>query len=762
MNETRSLTQPQRLGALLIDMLVVAFACRYLFGSFYPPLGNLGFWAYSALLSVLVGSKFVTPFYVKPADAIAYAVPAFVSLMLVNGWSDWAYAQRLGFVLAAAYSALIFTLGILNITLNAFKNYWADIFSRQLRSTLDIIAQPHFIYTPLILFAVFSFHSQSWNEAVVILIVTILTVVGSVGDFTVRLIKRLRARNKANGIMGRVEVFAFQDPGIVIVRQQWDGQIKRNDVLYVADKYGPQKIFVALDTVGRSEGVLVRAVELKTVSPNNYRIVGDVPLDDHAYSLKNEVVDRLFAAEGLSPDLVASIVGLVAPDTSIDRLYFEVVDGTELSVGRLVSTRVGSRKVLYQVISGLTREEIVQHKNTYGFARAQAQQIGVWDEITSKFVPCTWLPQLNAPVVLEKTGSFEFQSDAIGHFPDTNLHTRIKSTSELVTHNTAILGILGIGKSCLAFEVVERLLADGIKVICLDITDEYKDVLSDLCYDESSDPLFQALVARAGVGGKSNVKKHVEEGGNKPAVAAALEAFIDNFIHKNQDRNLLIINPTSFEVWRQDSKPYGTEASMASLSPTEVTQLFTEAALNACQKLGRVDRGIARVCLVYEEAHSLIPEWNAIVNEGDKAAVNGTARAILQGRKFGLGCLLITQRTANVTKTILNQCNTIFAMRTFDETGKDFLTNYIGKNYTESLSSLPERHAVFFGKASSCENPVLVRLNDMEIFRPAFRALHPIPAQQASPEVSTVESYGNLDSQGLKATPIEIDDDIQF
>src|SRR5690606_25431350 len=98
-----------------------------------------------------------------------------------------------------------------------------------------------------------------------------------------------------------------------------------------------------------------------------------------------------------------------------------------------------------------------------------------------------------------------------------------------------------------------------------------------------------------------------------------------------------------------------------------------------------------------------------------------TSRAILQGRKFGMGCLLITQRTANVTKTILNQCNTIFAMRTFDDTGKEFLSNYIGNDYAASLASLQPRHAVFYGKASSCENPVLIKLNDREEFLRIFR-----------------------------------------
>ncbi len=49
------------------------------------------------------------------------------------------------------------------------------------------------------------------------------------------------------------------------------------------------------------------------------------------------------------------------------------------------------------------------------------------------------------------------------------------------------------------------------------------------------------------------------------------------------------------------------------------------------------------------------------------------AKVILQGRKYGLGSFVVTQRTANISKSILNQCNTIFALRVFDDTGKQFL-----------------------------------------------------------------------------------------
>lgn len=296
---------------------------------------------------------------------------------------------------------------------------------------------------------------------------------------------------------------------------------------------------------------------------------------------------------------------------------------------------------------------------------------------------------------------------------------------DLVTHNTAILGILGIGKTMLAMELAERMMSAGIKVICVDLTNEYSTKLAAYI-DPGKEAAVRAELRAIGAGGKSKVHQNVEEGGSITDFTAAVGTKISEFMSPANTSRLMVFNPTHYEVWRQDSKPFSGKASMASLSPAEITHIVSQATLDATAVLGITDK--ARVCLVYEEAHSLVPEWNSAVADGDKSASNGTARAILQGRKYGLGCLLIAQRTANVTKTILNQCNTIFAMRTFDDTGKDFLANYIGADYASSLSSLSERQAVFFGKASSCENPILIQLNDREKFLEVFRADYPPPA----------------------------------
>jgi hypothetical protein len=178
---------------------------------------------------------------------------------------------------------------------------------------------------------------------------------------------------------------------------------------------------------------------------------------------------------------------------------------------------------------------------------------------------------------------------------------------------------------------------------------------------------------------------------------------------------LKVYDPDRLTVYRQDSKLYSGTASMAELSTAEITRIISEQLLEIVKIMGATDEK-ARVCLVFEEAHSLIPEWNSAASEGDKAAANGTAKTILQGRKYGLGCMVVTQRTANVTKSILNQCNTIFAMRVFDDTGMGFLSNYIGEDYTNALSTIEDRKAVIFGRASSSNSPLIIQLNDKDLY----------------------------------------------
>jgi hypothetical protein len=423
------------------------------------------------------------------------------------------------------------------------------------------------------------------------------------------------------------------------------------------------------------------------------------------------------------------LLGLVAPDSTVNRLTIEVTrDDVDLHQGVLIEADIGTCPVLYQIIDGITKEEIVYQKNTRGFVRAEAKKIGTWNDSRGTFDAVPWLPRPNEPIFLAESTEASANRETVGHFPGTRYPVSIH-VDPLVTHNAAILGILGVGKSFLAIELVERMIDASIKVICLDLTNQYAKELSPH-YDSQNEKARTEQLQQIGLQGKTNVSRNVEEGGSARQFAAKTKEQLAEFLAPGCQSWLRIYNPAMFEVWRQDSKPFNNEASMAMLTPTEITRIITESALAVLQEQGMTDK--ARCCLVYEEAHSLIPEWNAVASDGDKAATNGTAKAILQGRKFGLGCLVITQRTANVTKSILNQCNTIFALRVFDATGMEFLKNYIGDDYAGVLCNLEDRHAVIFGRGSSCHDPVLIRLNNRDKFLKVFRKTEP-QTQQETP-----------------------------
>ncbi|MCB8817096.1 helicase HerA domain-containing protein [Desulfosporosinus shakirovi] len=708
---------------LFIMLIYVGFLLliNYLaFGQILPMSGEKGLWFYSGLASVLLGNLLVTPFYTKPVDAISYSVVSIIALYSVSNSVSWQWIERIAFNFSLFFFLVVIVFSFITILTKDSTDINMIKFANTFRILSDAFGNQTVIFSVIIGFALIVFHRTEPIEMFLITIAWAITVLIKPDELLIGLFNKIYEIWKTTtgdfNILG--EIAAYQMPGIVLIRQ------KENESLLIGEPVAFQdrktiNVVIPLDEVGRDESLLVRALILdKKIQISNEAIQKIKLIPDQAVvSFKALFDDKNIE---IIPELddFKNLVGIVATETSLENLFFEVIQEKDLEEGRLVEVRIKATPVLYQVIDGLTKEEIVYQKNTYGYAKAKARKIGSWDETEKKFVHTKWFPRIYSPVFLKCIDCYTPEESAVGHFPGTNYTVRIKDVNHLVTHNTAILGILGVGKSMLSIELVERMIANGIKVICIDLTNQYAKELIDF-YDEETEKVNEAKLLKIGTDGKSSAERNVEEGGSINQFKVEIKQQMELFLNPETTSMLKIYNPSKFEVWRQDSKPFNGIASMASLTPPEITQIISEAALELAQKQGMTDN--ARICLVYEEAHSLVPEWNSVVADGDKSATNGSARAILQGRKYGLGCLLITQRTANVTKTILNQCNTVFAMRTFDDTGKDFLSNYIGSDYSCLLSSLQERHAVFFGKASACENPVLIRLNDQQHFRNAFR-----------------------------------------
>jgi len=720
----RRLSQQTRLVILIAYIAVLFVASKLALDVWIPPTSEKGLWFYSGLASLLLGNLLVAPFYSPPADAISNAVAAVIALLAVNVWQPpHSGFDRFLWSAIIMYSILVILSSICSIALKDSR----DLVRRKLAQSLALFSAtagtPKLVFSTVYLFGLATYHRHDYREYLIIGAAWAVLVVLQPLELVAYLLKRWREIFRGLSPVDRLgEIVGHQVPDVVLVCQDEDASVIFGDVLVVRAADGRPGLAMALDQVGFSDGCWLRAIHL-SVPPEARKDIEDFVTNQDLSDVAAVRADNDAWRSLLDADTTWSnrmlLVGLVAPDSDISRLRIEIVR-TDLALdeGRLVEVRVGSRAVLYQIVNGLTREEILRQKNTRGYIRADAKKIGAWNSQLQHFDAVKWIPHPNAPVFLVETVAAAPSRDAIGHFPGTDYPVTIRDVDSLVTHNTAILGILGIGKTFVAIELVERMIASGIKVVCLDLTNQYAEQLSPLYDDQVGRKRIKDL-QDVGPGGKINFQKNVEEGGSVEAFQQKLHEILTQFLKPATPDRLAIYNPAEFEVWRQDSKPFQGRASMASLTSAQITRLFTETVLEILQEQGMTDK--ARCCLVFEEAHSLIPEWNAVASEGDKSATNGTAKAILQGRKYGLGCLVVTQRTANVTKSILNQCNTVIALRVFDATGMDFLRNYIGEDYSAVLSSLEDRHAIVYGRASSCRDPVLIRLNDRSDFIKVFR-----------------------------------------
>ena len=715
--------QRSRLIILIVYLVGLFIASWAALGSWIPPTSERGIWFYAALAALLLGNLLVTPFFTKPADAISYAVAAAVALLSVNPWDSGAMSgfDRFTWSAALLYVLLVLAAAVLSIALKDSSRPFVQKAARSGLLLADTAGSPRAIFSVVFFFALITYHRAVPREYITIGLAWALFVGLRPLETIAILWRRWRAVwvTQQNHIQFG-ELVGHETPGLVLIREDADSSAKLGDILLARNESGQPGIAIALDHLGFASGRWLRAIHLESAG------ISQAPLLDAGIARSISEGSVFCADDGaiksdakaLVDDARRRVIGLVAPDTNVGQLQIELVRADlDLQEGSLVEVEIKGQRVLYQVIKGLTKEEVLQEKNPRGFVRAQAKKIGFWNNDRRSFDPVSWLPQPNQAVLLVRPEQETMTKDAIGHFPGTTYPVCI-DPHLLVTHNAAILGILGVGKSFLALELVERMIQAGIKVICLDMTNQYAKELGTFL-DTTAEEALLGELEKIGPAGKSIVKKNVEEGGSIRQFTAKLKEQLEVFLNPENVQKLRVLNPAQFEVWRQDSKPFQDQASMATLTPTEVTRTITEAILEILQAQGMTDR--ARCCVVYEEAHSLIPEWNAVASDGDKTATNGTAKAILQGRKFGLGCLVITQRTANVTKSILNQCNTIFGLRVFDATGMDFLKNYIGEDYAGVLSTLADRHAVVFGRASSCRDPVLTQLNDRIDFTKLFR-----------------------------------------
>ena len=90
---------------------------------------------------------------------------------------------------------------------------------------------------------------------------------------------------------------------------------------------------------------------------------------------------------------------------------------------------------------------------------------------------------------------------------------------------------------------------------------------------------------------------------------------------------------------------------------------------------------IAPFMTVVEEAHTFLP--SAREGTRDAASLPVIRRVITEGRKFGTGLMLISQRPSRLDETIVSQCNSFLILRLVNPRDQTFVKAVV-ENFTES------------------------------------------------------------------------------
>lgn len=139
--------------------------------------------------------------------------------------------------------------------------------------------------------------------------------------------------------------------------------------------------------------------------------------------------------------------------------------------------------------------------------------------------------------------------------------------------------------------------------------------------------------------------------------------------------------------------------------PTEVAGPLTAAVarLLFAYKLNqtRAEREGDPILLVCEEAHRYVPDRGEALYAAAQDAVRRIAR---EGRKYGIGLMLVSQRPSDVESTVLSQCNSWLVLRLTNGSDQEHISRFLPDTMAgliKLLPSLPRREALFVGEAAA-------------------------------------------------------------
>jgi len=123
----------------------------------------------------------------------------------------------------------------------------------------------------------------------------------------------------------------------------------------------------------------------------------------------------------------------------------------------------------------------------------------------------------------------------------------------------------------------------------------------------------------------------------------------------------------------------------------------------------REERERDPILLVCEEAHRYVPDVGLAEYQAAQKAIRRIAK---EGRKYGIGLMLVSQRPSDVERTVLSQCNSWIVLRLTNATDQEHVARFLPDNLSglvKLLPSLGRQEALFVGEAAAVPARVMIR-----------------------------------------------------
>lgn len=642
---------------LFLFSILVFIVINYLFtGKLIPSTETKDIWFYAGLFMVLFSVLFIEPFYSSPKNVITNSIP----LLLVYISNKQSFKSDIIWWFSFTVISLLITISIIAMALSQPDQSEDSIrnkISSRLKSITIVLGKGKVLFSAVFLSVVFLYKIELLENITDTYFFVLIILWGIFLLIDTKSIHNSFIREKKdNGTDEIGEVFCVQSNNMFLIRLYEDKRsIKNFDVVcfkYQMDDSSDNINYgFVFDTYNLNRQKWAKILMLQEKKEASLKLKRNIIYNISDFELNAQIKDLL---------RIESFVGIIIEGSKIGLVRFEYSKKTnDIQEGDLIELFIGSKKIFYQVIGGITNSEKLENKDESGFIIGEAIQLGIWNNESLSFEKYGWIPQINTPLFIANTQdivvpNYEFPEFKLGVIPNTSLPS-IMNLNDAVSHHIALLGVTGAGKSFLAKEIINELKKDT-KVICIDFTGEWKKQMD-----------LETLNSQN----------------------------LDNFLLIENDKVGLVELPVVSNT----------------VEVIESTERFISRIFQKAKEAYDLNTPL-KVCLVLEEAHTIIPEGSFLgVNDfNSKAIVNKMGQVALQGRKYGVGLMVIAQRTANVSKTVLTQCNTIICFQAFDDTSFNFLGNYIGKDLVQALPNLKKYHAIVTGKAIKSNIPMIVNL----------------------------------------------------